>query len=64
MNQLSEGTKVKLKDSVQHSCPEGREDNKESVVAAVVNEMGGVRVYPELAGCSFWNKEHLEVVEG
>jgi len=59
---MKEGTKVKLKDSVNHICPEGRDDNQWSYVIAILDE-GGVMVAPELEGCKYWNKDDLDVVE-
>lgn len=58
------GATVKLKSSVNHACPEGRENNATATVEVHLSDVdGGLKMDRDLHGCSYWNDEDVEVVE-
>ena len=54
------GSKVTLKPTVIHSCPEGRENNMIATVR-YAGENGEVFLQEDLQGCNWWNIEDLLV---
>ena len=65
------GSKVRVKADVNHSCPEGRVNNRTAVVSAVFGDVNAlasrvkkdmVRVDRDLEGSLYWNIAEIEPV--
>lgn len=58
------GSTVKLKPSVKHDCPKGREDNNSAKVLSFLDDIeGGVYLDRDLHGCKYWNVQELELLK-
>lgn len=64
MHMIQKGDLVRLKPTVVHTCPEGREDNDTATVAALLDVPGGVCTSRDLRGCKYWNVQDLVKIEG
>ena len=55
------GDTVKLKASVVHNCPEGRQNNRTAKISAFLDiAEGAFMTNTDLRGCRYWNLEDVE----
>ena len=59
---IKAGSVVKLKPSVRHICPEGRDDNLTAKVRAVLSE-GRLVMAEDLRGCKYWNANDVDIAK-
>lgn len=46
-----------------HTCPIGREDNKEAHIGAVFGKDGECWLTEDLHGCKYWNQDDLVLIK-
>lgn len=63
MTGFKEGDTIKLKDSVIHTCPLGRENNRTAKIRSFLAIEGGLFTDRDLRGCRYWNAEDVELVK-
>ena len=57
---MSKGDTVRLSKSVEnHTCPEGRENNKTARIVSFIGS--GLMLDRDLHGCRYWNKSDVIV---
>lgn len=64
MAKFKKGDVVRLKRSVQHTCPEGRDDNATAAISVVYGQNEDrLMMDRDLRGCLYWNEQDVELVK-